>query len=230
MFHTFLIGLLVTFGPPSSPAPHGPLHLSPADGWAQDAPVDSTVTRWVLSSQGSEARYRVREQLAGFDFPNDAVGATGEVTGAIVLDPEGAIVPDKSEFRVRLSSLTTDNERRDGYVQGRTLEVDLYPEAVLVPRRFTNLPHPLPESGPVSFQLEAELTLHGLTRTTLWEVTAEFGPQAITGLATTAFAFDTFGIALPRVARVLSVEDNIRLELEFRVVPEGGQDPMPLLR
>ena len=35
----------------------------------------------VVAPEGNEVRYRVREQLAGFDLPNDAVGATGHVTG-----------------------------------------------------------------------------------------------------------------------------------------------------
>ena len=181
--------------------------------------ADTVPTRWVLDTQVSEARYRVREQLAGFDFPNDAVGATKEVSGVIVLAPDGAIQPEGSEVRIDLASLATDNPRRDGYVRGRTLEVEQFPEAILVPRRFIGLEGPLPESGSKQFQLEADLTLHGHTRTLTWEVMATFGPDTITGLATTAFTFDTFEIPIPAVARVLSVADDIRLELEFRMVP-----------
>jgi polyisoprenoid-binding protein YceI len=184
--------------------------------------ADTLGTRWVVSAGSSEARYLVREQLAGFDFPNDAVGKTDAVTGAIVVTGDGTVVSEQSEFRVRLATLATDNERRDGYVKTRTLEVEQYPEAVLVPNRFLGLPGPFPESGTLTFQLEGDLTLHGVTRPTVWEVTAEFGAGAISGLATTAFQFDIFGVAVPRVARVLSVDDNIRLELEFRLVPEAG--------
>jgi len=179
-------------------------------------PVDTTST-WVLDAGKSEARYRVREQLAGIDFPSDAVGATSNMTGVIVLDATGSIVPAESEFRIQLASLTTDNDRRDRYVRGRTLEVEQYPEAVLVPRRFVGLDDPLSPSGPRSFQLEADLTLHGQTRPTVWEVTAEIGTDTVTGFATTAFNFHTFDIALPQVARVLSVDDNIRLELDFHL-------------
>jgi polyisoprenoid-binding protein YceI len=175
-----------------------------------------------MNAEASEARYRVREQLAGFDFPNDAVGVTSELTGQLVLDPEGAIIAGESVFRIQLSSLTSDNDRRDGYVRQRTLEVESYPEAVLVPQRFLGLDSPLPESGAATFQLVADLTLHGRTESTLWELTAKFGSDTITGLATTAFTFDTFGIPVPQVARVLSVADNIRLELEFTVVRDGG--------
>jgi polyisoprenoid-binding protein YceI len=182
---------------------------------------DTLSARWVLAAQGSEARYRVREQLAGFDFPNDAVGVTNDLTGVLVMGRKGSISPDGSEFRVQLASLATDNERRDNYVRRRTLEVERYPEAVLLPRRFIDLPSPLPDSGSASFQMEADLTLHGQTKPTVWDMTADFGPDSIVGLATTAFPFDTFGITIPQVARVLSVDDNIRLELQFRMVREG---------
>jgi len=207
VFRVLFTGLVLTLGPPYT---------------AQEVPPDTTDGRWVLSAQESEARYRVKEQLAGFDLPNDAVGVTREITGTITFASDGSIVSEQSEVRVQLGSLTTDNDRRDGYVRSRTLEVEQYPEAVLVPRRFVNLSNPLPVTGSVSFQMEADLSLHGETHPTVWEVTAEFGAEAISGFATTAFPFHTFGIAVPQVARVLSVDDNIRLELDFRFSLDTG--------
>jgi polyisoprenoid-binding protein YceI len=221
------VGLAVVFflaivpslrGAPPSQAQGGDAAEQPA---AVAHPLDILLTRWVLQPEGSRARYRVREQLAGFDFPNDAVGTTSVVSGSIVLTSEGAIVPNESLFRVDLASLATDNDRRDNYVRQRTLEVEEYPEAVLVPRRFAGLSFPLRETGAVRFQLEADLTLHGVTAPTVWEVMAQVTPASITGLASTSFTFDTFSIAVPRVARVLSVADDIRLELEFRMAPDG---------
>lgn len=210
MYYVILTGFILTFG--GFPGTQPILDIS----------ADTTETRWALISQESEARYRVREQLAGFDLPNDAVGATRSVAGAISFAPDGSIMPDESEVRVQLSTLTTDNERRDGYVKRRTLEVEEYPEAVLVPRRFVDLPDPVPTSGSATFILEADLSLHGETHPTVWEVTADFGPDVIKGLATTSFSFQTFGIAVPQVARVLSVDETIRLELDFQFRKEAG--------
>ena len=226
MLHLLLTILTGLLGP-TTPAAPGPSHLGgpafhPSPSHAPTLPSPAPQTRWVLSQDGTEARYRVREQLAGFDFPNDAVGRTSEVSGYLMLGDEGEVVEDQSEFRVQLGALATDNARRDGYVHGRTLQTEEYPEAVLVPLRFLDLPFPLPESGSASFSLEADLTLHGHTRPTMWEVSAEFGPGTVTGTATTSFQFDTFEIPIPQVARVLSVEDNIRLELDFRLVREGN--------
>jgi polyisoprenoid-binding protein YceI len=161
----------------------------------------------------------VREQLAGLDFPSDAVGETTAVTGTLVLGADGSVVAEESSFTVDLTTLKTDNDRRDGYVQGRTLETAEYPEATMVVQELRDLPVPLPTTGTHSFTIAGELTLHGVTRATVWEATADFGEEAITGQARTAFDFAAFDIAIPSVARVLSVADDIRLELDFRLTP-----------
>ena len=45
--------------------------------------AESTALRLVMASTGNAARYRVRERLVGHDFPNDAVGETQNLIGAI---------------------------------------------------------------------------------------------------------------------------------------------------
>ena len=51
--------------------------------------------RFVVAPQGNEARYLVREQLMGVDFPNDAVGKTARVQGRIAIAPNGAIMREE---------------------------------------------------------------------------------------------------------------------------------------
>lgn len=211
-----ILALLFSFGSPASTAVARA--LSPAHSWmfpAQGASQEKASTTWTLVSNDSEARYRVREQLAGIDFPSDAVGTTTSVSGRIVVADDGTIDTQTSQFRVDLTTLATDNDRRDNYVRRRTLEVEQYPEATLIPLRFIGLDFPLASSGSSTFQLETDLNLHGVTRTTVWEVKADFSPDTIKGVATTSFPFASFDLDVPSVARVLSVDETIRLELEF---------------
>jgi len=198
---------------------------APAQGGWQDeghAAIGGP-THLVTADEGNEARYRVREQLAGVDFPNDAVGITKGVRGVIVIDDEGKVVSEESWFVVDLTTLKSDKERRDGYVQHRLLETEQYPTAELIPTELRDLPWPLPSSGAASFELVGDLTVHGLTRSTTWKVNAEPVDNGFLGTATTKFTFDDFGLTKPRVAVVLSVEDEIQLELTFHLVP--GSDP-----
>ena len=176
-------------------------------------PVVAGVT--LALADASRARYLVREQLARLDFPNDAVGETSQVTGAITLDADGRVISDESTIVVNLASLVSDSDRRDGYVHSRTLETDTYPDATLVVKEAPGLPWPLPTQGEATFQIVGDMTIKGVTRPLTWDATAQFGEESVTGQAKTAFTFGEFGIAVPRVRVVLSVDDNIRLELDF---------------
>jgi polyisoprenoid-binding protein YceI len=172
-------------------------------------------TRLVVASTDNEARYRVREQLAGVDLPNDAVGRTPAVSGQIVLAADGTVLTDQSLLTIDLRSLASDKERRDGYVQRRLLETEQFPTATLRVTALRGVSTPLPTAGPMRFTLEGDLTVHGVTRPTTWDVSATASPTGYTGTATTNFRFETFGLTKPRVAVVLSVEDTIALEYDF---------------
>jgi len=176
---------------------------------------EAGILRLVVAPEGNEARFSVREQLVNLTLPNDAVGTTTALSGAIVLRPDGQILADPSRFVVDLTTLHTDSSRRDGYIQRNTLETGTYPEAVFVPSAVTGLPSPLPTSGEVAFQLTGDLTVHGVTRPVAWDVAAQIDGSTLTGTATTSITFTDFGMTLPRVGPVLSVEDLIALQYDF---------------
>src|SRR5215213_173646 len=175
-----------------------------------------TRLRFVVAPTGNEARYRVREQLAGFDLPNDAVGATTDITGRIVVEPNGKVVKDSSKIVVQLTGLKSDKSRRDGYLQRRTLETEKFPQVELVPLTFEGLSAPIPTGATKTFSLVGDLTIHGVTRPTTWQVTAKADGKDVIGKAVTAFTFKDVGLDQPRVSAVLSVSDTIRLEYDFR--------------
>ena len=177
-------------------------------------------TRYVVAPTGNEARYRVREQLAGFDLPNDAVGATTQVHGRLVFDSDGKVVKDSSKIVVNVSDLKSDKTRRDNYLKTKALESSKFPQVELVPVTFEGLTTPIPAGQTRTFSLVANLTVHGVTRPTTWKVTARTDGQDVVGSAATAFTFKDFGLDQPRVPVVLSVEDTIKLEYDFRFAAE----------
>jgi polyisoprenoid-binding protein YceI len=174
----------------------------------------------VVAPEGNEVRYRVREQLAGFDLPNDAVGTTSQVTGGIAFDAKGKIVPASSKFVVNVTTLKSDKDRRDGYVRGRILETNQFPTVELAPTALEGLTLPVPTSGTKTFQVVGDLTVHGVTKPTTWQVDAKFDGNRVTGTAATTFLFSDFGLTQPRVPVVLSVADSIKLEYTFALVPK----------
>ena len=60
------------------------------------------------------------------------------------------------------------------------------------------------------------MTLHGVTKEVTWNVVATFGNDRVAGRATTTLEFATFNLTKPSLARLMSVDDKIELEIEFR--------------
>ncbi len=175
--------------------------------------------RYVTAPTGNAARYRIREQLVGLDLPNDAIGETAAVTGTIAADSKGSIIASESKFTVDVTGLKSDKDRRDNYVRRRVLETEQHPSVTFVPKSVRGVSLPIPRSGTRSFDLLGDMTVRGITRPTVWKVNATFQPGKITGAATTSFTFSDFSITQPKVPVVLSVDETIKLELDFTMVP-----------
>ncbi len=175
-------------------------------------------TRLTLAPTGNEARYIIRELLAANTIENDVIGKTDAVSGTILLDAEGKVVPAMSQITVNLTGLKTDQTRRDGYVQRRTLETEAHPTTTLRVTEMRGAPAPLPTSGTFTFTLVGDLTLKGVTKPTTWNVTAVASRTGFTGTAKTSFTFAEFEMTKPRVPVVARVDDPITLELGFNFV------------
>lgn len=171
--------------------------------------------RFEVSGEGNKARYRVRERLVGKELDNDAVGETPKVSGAIALDDKGKIVAAESFFTASLAELTSDAARRDNYVRRRLLVTDTFPTTTLRITEVRGLPSPLPKSGEAKFQLVGDLTVKGVTRPTVWNVSGSLKDNVLRGTAATRFTFADFSLTQPRVSVVLSVADTIGLEYDF---------------
>ena len=167
-------------------------------------------------TDGTSASYRVREQLAGINFPSDAVGNSNAVTGVVVFNKDGSIDAAQSKLTFDLSTLKSDQSMRDGFIQRRTLETDKFPTVTFVPKKIDGIPNPL--NNQTGFQLSGDMTVHGTTSPVTWQgiATVDNNGGMVAGRATTEFKFETFGLTPPSVARVMSVDDKIDLEVIFR--------------
>ena len=227
-----VLGALAACGGGAEPAPEsiptpadtGPAPTTTPPVPATVSPPPSTGETIIQIAEGSLARYRVNETLARMNTPQDAVGETADVSGVIHFDADGMVFADQSRITVDLRTLESDSDRRDNYVRTNTFETSQHPNADFVPKETEGLPWPLPSSGEVTFKLKGDMTLHGVTSPLTWDVTAQFGEEKATCQASTSFTFDTFDLDVPRLAFILSVEDNIRVELDFTAsVSTGGR-------
>jgi len=193
--------------------------------------VDSD-TRFEIA-EGSRVFYRVREQLVGINFLNDAVGVSEGISGAIVVAPDGTVDVSQSRLVLDLATFSSDQARRDNFIRTRVFEIAQVggcqpdcvlhePEAVFTPRTVSNSPLP-PENVEtffpiVGFELSGDLTLHGVTKQITWEVLATYNSEEglVEGKAQTSFTFSTFDLTKPALPFLLTVEDEIRLEIDFK--------------
>lgn len=211
-----------------SPTPLPQVPATPASAATETPePTEAPTPIALTVREESRARYLVREQFARLDFPSDAVGETPDVSGAIVFDGDGAVRPEESMLVVDLRTLRSDEADRDDFLRWESLESDRYPLAEFEVHEAPGLPWPLPTEGETTFQLVGDMTLHNYTRPLTWEVTADFSSEEVVGTARTNFTFGTFHMVRPSRLFLLSVDDNIRLELDFVVAvseaeAEGG--------
>ncbi|WP_434964905.1 YceI family protein [Brevibacterium casei] len=110
--------------------------------------------------EGSEAGYRVDEVLNGEDVT--VVGRTDDVTGDVTISgtalTEGAVAVD-------LTTVTTDNSRRDGYFTSQAIDTSTYPEATFTVAEAVDL-SALADSGTAEIEIPGALEINGQSRET----------------------------------------------------------------
>ena len=165
------------------------------------------------------ANYRVTEQLARLPSPIQAVGYTNSITGGIYIDSLGN--PDSNSIlNIDLSSLKSDESNRDNYLKRNSLETDKFPEAVFEIKDIIGLnTESLMNTGKNDFemQLVGDLTIHGVTKTKTWNITASSESGKLKGKGSVSFPFSDFDMKIPQLFFIISVEDNITLELDFDI-------------
>lgn len=110
----------------------------------------------------SSASYFVGEKLASLPLPSTAKGTT-TVSGVIRLVGTVLAAGNSSTFAAQMTSLTSDQDRRDRPVQN-ALDTLRYPTANFVAESLTGLPATIPEGEQFDAKLSGKFTLHGVTR------------------------------------------------------------------
>jgi polyisoprenoid-binding protein YceI len=189
---------------------------SEASGSATTADFDGTWT--VDTSIGSFTDfssafvgYRIQEELANVGG-NVAVGRTPDVTGTMTID--GTSVTSV-EITADLTTLKSDDDRRDGQLRRQGIQTDTYPTAIFrlaSPIDVGSIPV---EGQIVTVDAAGELTLHGQTVAVTVPLEARFSGDVITVTGTVPILLAEYGIPKPESFMVLSVADEGTMELQL---------------
>ena len=167
-----------------------------------------------IVSAESEARFVIEEVLRG--APTTVVGSTDQVAGQIVLDPANLSTAQVGTVQVNARTLATDNQYRNRAIKNRILRTDDHEFVTFVPKEIVGLPESGTAGETYTFQIVGDLTVTDVTREVTFDVTVTpVSATRIEGMATTAFLYTDFELAIPDAPAVDTVEDEVRLEFAF---------------
>ena len=177
-------------------------------------PAEPAADGGYVIGEGSKATFTVNEKLAWLDLPNDAVMHTEGLTGSVFLDGQPSVI------ELDLHSMTSDSDRRDGYVRQRMFPDDRM--AVFTVADLGELPDPLPEGEVITREVQGELTIGGVTKAITFEVEARRDPDKLFILGRTTFTWDGLEIPPPNIPGRIQVKDEVQVEVLLSAVPAGG--------
>ena len=161
---------------------------------------------------GSVVGYRVNEVLLGQS--TTAVGRTTSVTGHLTIAGSTATA---AAFSVPMDTVHSDKSERDGQFDGRIMDVSQYPTGTFTLTSPIDLA-PLPATGVIkSYTADGKLTLHGVTRTVTFTLTAERstakdGGTQLDVAGDIPVLFSDYNIQNPSVGGFVTTQDHGLLE------------------
>ena len=169
---------------------------------------------WQVNDDGSSyVGYRVKEQLAFLDSPNEAVGRSTAVTGT--MEVAGGDTVENVRIEADLTRLTSDESRRDNAIRLRGLESQRYPTATLElaePIRLATAPM---EGQEVRGQGTGRLTVHGVTREVALDLRGRWSGSTIQVVGQLPVKMSDYQIQPPRFGPVVSIEDGAAVDFSL---------------
>lgn len=164
--------------------------------------------------EGSQAGYRVREQLANLPAETDAVGRTDAVTGSIELAAAGdGARMTAGEISVDTTTIESDESRRDNRMRTEGLQTDQFPTATFRLTAPLDLPASALDGAATDLTLVGDLTLHGVTKAVEIPAQAQLADGRIQVAGSLTFPLADFGIVAPNVGGfIVSIADEGALE------------------
>jgi polyisoprenoid-binding protein YceI len=200
---------------PIEAVPVGEEQPESESGIALGSSADSMIFEIVQTE--SEARFLIDEVLNG--SPNTVVGVTDQVAGEIAVYPDDPTRSRIGTIRVNARTLTTDNDFRNRAIKNRILNTDAYEFVTFTPTALVGLPASAALGESYAFRVVGDLTVRDVTRPVTFDATIKpTSDTRLEGSARTTVLYPDFGLSIPKVPSVASVEDEVILELDFVAV------------
>lgn len=212
--------------PPPTATPVVVATATAASDEAATAPdTASTVQTFVIVPEKSSAAYIVSEEFfegalakLGINAGKaQVIGRTQAIEGQLQIDPgnPAALLGD-NRFMVNMTTLETDQSRRDEWIRDDGPNFNRFPEAIFVATALDGLPDTITPGAEIAFQMSGDLTVHEVTQPVTFDVVATLDGNTLTGTASASdLLMSDFGIEPPSFLNTLTVADPFAIEVEI---------------
>lgn len=178
-----------------------------------------------IVQEESEVRFLIDEVLRGADFT--VVGATDQIAGDISVNAARPAESGIGLIRINARTLTTDNGNRNRALRTFILKSaeDEFEFAEFETTELAGLPESVTLGAPFELQILGELRIAGVTQALSFDasITLE-SEERLSGTARSSLRHADLGLTIPDVPFVSSVDEEVRLEIDFVAVAAADED------
>ena len=196
-----------------------PTEAAVEEAASESADSTNSTQTFTIVQEGTEARFKINEILRGEEF--EVVGVTSMVTGEIIINPADPAQTQLGLIQIDARDLTTDTRRRNTalrrFILRSALDANRY--ITFTPIAIEGLPDSVEVGETFDFQVTGELKIRDTTKAETFDISVTANSESeISGFGSTTILYSDYGIRIPSVPFVASVEDEVRLEIDFRAV------------
>jgi polyisoprenoid-binding protein YceI len=208
------VGIVSLGGVAMTVAGPAPAASAPIASVALESTTPQAATVYEIDPTASEVRFVIDEVLRGEPFT--VVGSTDQVAGQIALDASDTSAVEVGTILVNARTLETDDSSRNRAIQNFILNTGTHEYISFTPTGISGLPATLQAGETYTAQMTGDLSISGTTRTAVFDVKlVPVSSTQLVGSASSTIDYADFGLSIPSVPFVASVDQDVRLELDF---------------
>lgn len=186
------------------------------EGDEKPTPVPGVAIFEIVPAE-SQARFTLGEILRGEN--NTVVGSTDQVAGQISINFNDPPASRVGTLLINARTFSTDAELRDRAIKNRVLETNTYEFIAFTPTSISGWPGAAIVGETFVLHITGDLTLLDVTLPVTFTVTIISASETrLEGSGSTTIAYADYGITIPDVPAVASVDDDVLLEIDFVAV------------
>jgi polyisoprenoid-binding protein YceI len=177
------------------------------------APAGELASAYSIGA-GSQAGYRVGEILGGQRI--DAVGRTSDVGGSVTLSGTQVTA---GTVTVQMSTVKSDESRRDGQFTGTIMNTAQYPTATFTLTTPVDLGAAFGTGARATVDATGELAVRGVTKEVTFPLTAVRNGTGIDVSGSVPLTFADYGVTPPSIGNFVTVDPTGRIEFLLKLAP-----------